>query len=646
MTVAENVLHPTPQFARDGWIDLRGPWGFAYDDRGVGIEEGWMARMDVFTQTIIVPFPPESPASGIDDPSFHPIVWYRRSFHVAPEHIGKRLILHFGAVDYRADVWVNSNLVARHEGGQTPFQVDITNVLTESGEQSIVVRAEDQPGDLAQPRGKQDWQEQPHDIWYCRTTGIWQPVWLECVGATHITSLHWYPNLDRGTLGFSVEIMNPDPNPVHVRMQLRLHDALIVDDIFLMNGTELRRDIALDLGSLTMTRDRVLWSPGSPNLIDASISLIIADEVVDEVQSYAGLRSVAASGGRFLLNGRPYYLRMALEQGYWPESHLAAPSDKALRREVEIAKELGFNGVRIHQKVEDPRYLYWCDKLGLMVWGEMANSYVFSRPGTERFTREWLEVVRRDSSHPCIVAWVPLNESWGVPNLLQDPAQRHFVEAIYHLTKVLDSTRPVLGNDGWEYLIGDIFGIHDYTFDGETIRERYGSLQAITRVLREVQPQYRFVKLGQEPPQDVPFVLTEFGGISFLPRPGATWFGYGTVSDIEGFEEKYRELIQAVLDCSPLAGFCYTQLTDTAQETNGLVTEHRQFKIDPAIIREINREPSVAVPGDIVGHLRKRTGTTFGGSAAGSDFEAELHSGTGEAVEENAGNLEQARRTG
>lgn len=394
-----------------------------------------------------------------------------------------------------------------------------------------------------------------------------------------------------------------------------------------------------------MTRDRVLWSPGSPNLIDATIHLMRDGEDLDEVRSYAGLRSVAATGGRFLLNGRPYYLRMALEQGYWPETHLAAPSDEALRREVEIAKELGFNGVRIHQKVEDPRFLYWCDRLGLLVWGEMANAYVFSPSGTERFTREWLEVVRRDSNHPSIVAWVPLNESWGVPNLLQDPAQRHFVQAIYHLTKVLDSSRPVLANDGWEYLIGDIFGIHDYTFDGDTIKERYGSLEAIHRVLREVQPQYRFVKLGQELPQDVPFVLTEFGGISHRPRPGTTWFGYGTVSDTGGFEEKYRELIQAVLDCSPLAGFCYTQLTDTAQETNGLVTEWRQFKIDPAIIRDINREPSVAVPGDIVGHLRRRSGTTFGGSA-GSDFEADAQATPDEHFPTAEAESDQARRTG
>jgi hypothetical protein len=410
-----------------------------------------------------------------------------------------------------------------------------------------------------------------------------------------------------------------------VRVQLRLHDAVLVDDVFLMYGTELRRDIALDLGSLTMTRERVLWSPGSPNLIEATVTILIGDQVTDQMESYAGLRNVSVAGGRFLLNGRPYYLRLALEQGYYPETHLAAPSDEALRREVELAKELGFNGVRIHQKVEDPRFLYWCDRLGLMVWGEMANAYVFNSLSVDRLTREWLDVVDRDYSHPCIVAWVPINESWGVPNLLRDTAQRHFVYSLYHLTKTLDPTRPCIGNDGWEYLAGDIFGIHDYAFDGGTIRDRYGSTEAIHRLLREVQPGHRFVKLEtQQLPEDIPFVLTEFGGISFRPEPGAFWFGYGTVESEKAFLDKYEELVRAVLDCAPVAGFCYTQLTDTMHETNGLLTEHREFKMDPAAIRSITRGTPASVPGDIVNDLRKKAGTTFAGSATGTDMESDL----------------------
>ncbi len=614
-TFATARLHPTPQQAREEWVDLDGTWGFAYDDSAIGIPERWYDREDVFDREICVPFPPESAASGIGQAGYHPVMWYRRTFHVDRDECETLQILHFGAVDYLAQVWVNGALVMFHEGGQTPFSADITPWLTDAEEQVVVVRAEDPPTDLALPRGKQDWREEPHDIWYSRTSGIWQPVWMESVRSPYITSLQWHPDLDRGLLGISLNT-TPHHAAVTVRVELRLHGTVLIDDAFWMLGTELRRDISLDLGSLTMTRDRVLWSPGHPNLIEATITILVDGVVTDRMESYAGLRSVGVAGGRFLLNGRPFYLRLALEQGFWPDTHLAAPSDEALRREVELAKELGFNGVRIHQKVEDPRYLYWCDRLGLVVWGEMANAFVFNKLGVDRLTREWMEVIQRDYSHPCIVVWVPINESWGVPNLLRDGAQRHFVQALYHLTKSLDPTRPCIGNDGWEYLTGDIFGIHDYAFDGNTIRDRYGSTEAIHRLLREIQPSHRFVKLDNEQlPTDIPYVLTEFGGISYRPGRGEPWFGYGTVENQEALRDKFTELVTAVLDCAPLAGFCYTQLTDTMQERNGLLTADRQFKLDPAIIRAITRGGASAVPGDIVEDLRKKAVTTFAGSA-------------------------------
>ncbi|HEX6506148.1 MAG TPA: glycoside hydrolase family 2 TIM barrel-domain containing protein [Chloroflexota bacterium] len=616
----EIALHPNPQMARRAWTDLRGSWGFAYDDENRGLSECWQERADLFDRTITVPFPPESPASGVGDPRFHPIVWYRRTVEVTDKQRTRRLILHFGAVDYLASVWLNGRLVASHEGGMTPFQADISDVLQPGSDQVLVVRAEDLPSDLAQPRGKQDWQLDPHDIWYRRTTGIWQPVWLEEVAPTHIAEIRWTPDIDRGMLGMAVRLSGSDTQQIRLHARLTLHDVPIADDIGAVYAGELQRDLSLDLGDLTMSRERVLWSPSHPNLVDAQLELLDADgEVVDEVSSYAGLRSVGTEGGRFLLNGRPYYLRMALEQGYWPESHLAAPGDDAIRREVELAKRLGFNGVRIHQKVEDPRFLYWCDRLGLLAWGEMANAYIFSRMGVERITREWLDVVARDASHPCIVAWVPINESWGAPNVLHDPAQQHLVQTLYHLTKTLDPTRPVIGNDGWEYVVGDMLGIHDYTFDGETIRARYGSPEAVSRTISAVQPGDRFVRLAGYRQEEVPVALTEFGGIGYRPEGGREWFGYGTVADIEEFRQKYQELLNAVLDCPTLAGFCYTQLTDTGQETNGLLTEWREPKIDPAVIRAINSRPSAAVPSDIVTQLRMNTSTSFSGVEPGAE---------------------------
>jgi beta-galactosidase/beta-glucuronidase len=600
----KNDMHPRPQLTRAHWTDLGGAWGFAYDDERRGLDESWQTREEVYRRSIQVPFPPESPASGIEDPSFHPIVWYRRTFHVSSADAGKRLLLRCGAVDYRAYVWVNGQLVAIHEGGQTPFSADITRALHAGEDQVLVIRAEDAPLDLAQPRGKQDWQEQPHNIWYHRTTGIWQPVWLEPVDPTHITQVRWTPDLDAGQLGFSVKLQRQEEKPLHLHVHLSLHGVTLADDIYLVQGTEVQRQIAFDRAGM-MNREQLLWSPEHPNLIDATLTLLTGNEIVDEVQSYAGLRSVGIAHGHFLLNGRPYYLRLALEQGYWPESHLAAPSNEALRREVEAAKELGFNGIRIHQKVEDPRFLYWCDRLGLLVWGEMANAYVFSHGAVEYLVREWQEVLARDYSHPCIAVWVPLNESWGIPNVESDPAQRHYVQALYHLTKTLDPTRLVIGNDGWEHVISDIYSVHDYAFEGAILRERYGSTEAVEYTFHKVQPHDHTLTLPGAQRTDEPMMLTEFGGISYSPQPGEPWHGYGTVTSHDAFLSKYRELVDAILDSPAIAGFCYTQLTDTGQETNGLLTAEREPKLDPATVCQITSRASASVPGDVIREMQK-----------------------------------------
>ncbi|HET8628614.1 MAG TPA: glycoside hydrolase family 2 TIM barrel-domain containing protein [Thermomicrobiales bacterium] len=586
MTVQRAENHPQPQLVRERWTDLGGPWRFAHDDADRGLDEGWPEREDVFDRTIVVPFPPESRASGVADPAFHPIAWYRRAFRVAPEDRGRRLLLHFGAVDYRAGVWVNGRLVAAHEGGHTPFSADISPALRDgAAEQVIVVRAEDRPEDRAQPRGKQDWEPRPHRIWYHRTTGIWQPVWLEAVAPAHLAALRWTPAATRGALTLDATCTAETPRGARLRARLSLNGAMLAEAEIPVEGGTARHEFALPA-----PHERFLWSPETPTLLDADLTLLDGARALDRVASYAGLRDVACGGGRFLLNGRPYYLRLVLEQGYWPESHLAAPGAAALRREVELIKELGFNGARIHQKVEDPRFLYWCDRLGLLIWGEMANAYVFSPAVVERLTREWLEAVRRDYSHPCVVAWVPLNESWGVPDLPADPAQRHFVRALYHLTRALDPTRPALDNEGWEHVAGDILGVHDYAGDGATLLARYGTPEALARTLRESWPGHRAIVLDDYRRGDEPVMLTEYGGISYAPAPGEEWYGYSTVGSAADYLAKYAELTGAVHACVPLAGYCYTQLTDTEQETNGLLTADRRPKLDPAAIRAVNVE--------------------------------------------------------
>ncbi len=605
------AAHPRPQLVRTGWEDLSGTWGFAHDDADRGLAEGWHATehpfsQEIFTSKIVVPFPPESAASGVHEPGYHPVVWYRRTLAVAPASDGERLLLHFGAVDHRADVWVGGAFVGRHEGGHTPFTLDVTEAVTGDGaEHVLVVRAEDRATDVTQPRGKQDWYPEPHRIWYHRTTGIWQPVWLERVPALHVAELAWTPDLPAAAVTMDLRLSRPPAHPVTVTAVVRLGDAVLAETSVRAADDAVRHTITLPAAANGQDLGRLAWSPESPTLLDVEVTVVDDGRVVDRVASYVGLRSAGCGDGWFLLNGKPYYLRLVLEQGYWPESHLAAPSADALRREVELIKELGFNGVRIHQKVEDPRFLYWCDRLGLLVWGEMANGYEFSAAAADRLVREWLEVVRRDRSHPCVVTWVPLNESWGVYHVADDPTQRHFVSALYHLTKALDPTRPVIGNDGWEHTESDIWGVHDYGVSGAGLAERYGSAEAVRHSLRAGRPALRRVLLDEGADRGQPVVLSEFGGLSYTPATGEDWFGYATVGSADELLGKLAELIGAVLDSPALAGFCYTQLTDTEQERNGLLTADRTPKIAPARVREVLTRQARAVPTEEI-HAQQR----------------------------------------
>jgi beta-galactosidase/beta-glucuronidase len=606
-------VHPRPQLTRPGWEELDGSWGFAFDDGEAGIVEHWQRREDVFDHAIQVPFPFESPASGIADTGFHPVVWYRRAV-TASARPGHRLLLHFGAVDYRAHVWVNGRAVAYHEGGHTPFTADITLALDPSGEQVIVVRAEDLPADLRQPRGKQDWQRRPHAIWYDRTSGIWQPVWLEHVPDVRVRSLHWTPDVDARSVELTVRVRSDGQARLRLRVVLRARGEVLADDSYAVERSEVRRRITVGGGDMSLGHSDLLWAPEAPNLIEASLTLLDEEgRVLDEVGSYTALRSISATRDRLLLNGRPYYLRLVLAQNFWPESHLAAPDGDALRREVQLAKDLGFNGVRLHQKVEDPRFLAWCDRLGLLVWAEMPAAYEFSAATIDRLTREWLEVLERDRSHPCVIAWVPINESWGVPALERSEPQQHLVQSLYHLTKAYDPGRLVIGNDGWEQPVTDVVTVHDYSASGAVLRQRYGDHEALAHTLAHTQPAYRVVLLPGATHLDAPVLISEFGGISLEVGDGDTdaggefgdagWSGYGAVRSPEQLLAGYRELVGALLDSPAVVGFCWTQLTDTQQERNGLVTAQRRPKIPVEEIRAVTTRVSAAVPGDAVGQF-------------------------------------------
>jgi beta-galactosidase/beta-glucuronidase len=592
-----DFAYPRPQLQRAQWTSLDGTWRFRYDDERVLTAP---QKIDHWPLEITVPFPPESKASGIGDPGFHSACWYERDFELQPGN--QRIILRFGAVDYAARVWVNGRLAASHEGGHTPFSADITHFLDASGRQTVTVLAEDDPSDLTKPRGKQDWQLESHSIWYPRTSGIWQTVWLEPVARTYVEKIRWTPQVEGYAIGFEARVVGDPAEDLSMEVTLRHGGRLLARDRYLVLDGEVDRFIVLSDPGIDDFRNELLWSPERPTLIDASVRLFRGDELIDEFSSYTALRSVHILRDRFMLNGRPYVLRMVLDQGYWPETLLAAPSDAALRRDVELAKAMGFNGVRKHQKIENPRYLYWADRLGLLVWEEMPSAYRFTRTAIKRTVREWSEAMDRDYSHPCIIVWVPFNESWGVPELTAQRVQRHAVEALYHLTKTLDATRPVIGNDGWESSATDIIGIHDYDNNTEHMRQRYGAEIKPEQLFDRRRPGGRILTLDGYPHRGQPIMLTEFGGISF-PQGRAlagqkTW-GYTQVEDAEEFARLYEQLMDCVIHTALFSGFCYTQFADTFQEANGLLNADRTPKIPLDRIAAVTKVSRTYIPGGV-----------------------------------------------
>jgi beta-galactosidase/beta-glucuronidase len=588
----QDGTYPRPQLVRSEWVDLCGEWSLGFDDDNSGIAERWFLpnALERFDRRITVPFPPESAASGIHDTGFHPVVWYRVEISVAGLAAdGERILLHFGAVDYRCTVWLNGSLLGRHEGGHTPFSFDINDAIsaTPDSPQLLVVRAEDDPFDVGQPRGKQDWQLEPHVIWYHRTTGIWQPVWLEAVPELAVRHLTWTTNVPLGQVRLAVELSHRPIPGTRLDVALEFEGLPLANQCMLIDSDRLELTIPIPRQTNGQNYEQLLWSDETPRLIDATVT--VGD---DTVKSYFGLRSVAVEGGRFLLNDRPLYLRSVLSQGFWPQSHLAAPSVDALLAEVQLIKALGFNAARVHQKIEDPRFLFWADRLGLLLWEEMPSAYEFSPTAARRVISEWSDVLRRDSSHPSIVTWVPLNESWGVQHIAHDAAVRDYARALYYLTKSTDPTRPVISNDGWEHVDSDIWSIHDYEASGDVVAARYANQDSVDALFNGFGPAGRRLRVSDERRRGQAVMLTEFGGIKFTPDDGqhefsaAAW-GYSSASSVDDFTARFLSLLVAVGASEVLAGYCYTQLTDTGQETNGLLTGERQPKLPIAVVRSI-----------------------------------------------------------
>lgn len=569
--------YPQPQFERSQWLSLNGPWEFEFDDANAGLDANWPAGNHKFTRSITVPFAFETVRSGIHDTGFHPWVWYRRTFRV-PGAWSKpaRVLLNFGAVDYRARVWVNGRMAGGHEGGNTPFRFDITPLLT-TGENVIVVRAEDPPTDRSIPRGKQYWEPESRGIFYTRTSGIWQPVWIEAAGDSYLERAHITAGMD-GKATFDVRAAHCESD-CELRVEVSRNGRTAAETRVPVTNSRSLAALVVD--------NPVRWLPSAPELYDVRYELLRDGKPVDRVASYAGFRTIRVEQGRVTINGHYTYLKFVLDQGYWPESTLTPPSDEAIQYDIRMTKAMGFNGVRKHQKLEDPRFLYWADKLGLLVSSEMANAYLFDEDYAVRFTREWMEAVERDSSHPSIIIWNPINECWGTPNLHDIRQQNHLISLVT-LTKTLDPTRLVIDNEGWGHTeFTDLFAVHDYSPVGAKLTAAWGKFDQDHKFPRHSPPE---LAPGRKY-NGTPLYLSEFGGIAFIPAganvPKTAWGYSGVEKTADEALARLGGLYEAIANL-PFAGICYTQLTDVEQEVNGLMTYDRRLKFDVEKVKQLN----------------------------------------------------------
>lgn len=560
--------YPRPQFVRDSWMCLNGEWDFSF-------------REPVFDQKIIVPYVYQAKLSGITMNVDEDIVWYKKTF-TYDSNEEERVILHFGAVDYFCKVFVNDKYVKEHTGGHVPFSVEITDVLQE-GINSIVVEVHDDVKDLEKPRGKQFWNQESDSIFYTRTTGIWQSVWLEMVPKSFLKKVDITPDIDYMKVDFKYEIEGPLPTHIRVDVRFKEHEVTTVTAKVMRNEGVVTVHLDSQLFTSWRYPEDLLWTPERPDLFEVTYSLCENDKTIDVVGSYFGMRKISIENGKFLLNNRTYYQKLLLDQGYWPDGLLTAPCDEDYVKDIELSKSMGFNGVRKHQKIEDPRFLYHADKMGFLVWGEIAAGFIYSSKYVERITNEWMAAVARDYNHPCIVAWTPLNESWGMPNVKENIMQQSHSAAMVYLTKSLDGTRPVISNDGWVQTCTDLLTIHDYEWNREVLEDRYSSLEKIFEFFPAGLP---IMANGWEY-KGQPILLTEFGGISFKKGENEGW-GYSNAKSEEDFAKRYNDVIAPILKSPLIQGFCYTELTDVEQEINGLLTYDRKPKIPVEIIKSIN----------------------------------------------------------
>lgn len=559
--------YPRPQMIREKWMNLNGVWEFEIDHSKSGRARKLFEAANLNT-SIIVPFCPESKLSGLEHKDFMDAVWYRKDFQLPEGWQEGRVLLHFGAVDYNTEVWVNGSSVGTHTGGYISFSFDITKYLRD-GLNTIAVCAEDDVRSGNQPSGKQSPDYDSSGCMYTRTTGIWQTVWLETVPMEYISNIKYTPDPDNRCIKIEATLKG-----------ITAEHLLIAETSYNGKSTGTSQiqvhgsyaSMSVDLSELH------LWEPGNGRLYDLKISLIKNGTPIDCIESYFGMRSIILRDNMVLINGKPVFQRLVLDQGFYPDGIYTAPSDLDLKKDIEISMDLGFNGARLHEKIFEPRFLYWADKLGYLTWGEHANwGLDIARPrALEVFLTEWLEAVERDYSHPSIIGWCPFNET-------QQNQDDEVIRMVYRTTKMLDPTRPVIDTSGWHHVETDMEDIHDYEQNPVLFAERFQPLLDNKGI--------RGIYKDTEYSSQVNFV-SEYGGTWWNPNGGEGW-GYGNnPTTKEEFYERYKGLTEVLLNHPKMCAFCYTQLYDVEQEVNGLYTYDRKPKFDNSFFKKVNTQLS------------------------------------------------------
>ena len=574
--------HPNPQWERETWKNLNGPWEFEFDF-GCSAVERRLWEKERFDREILVPFCPESRLSGIGYTDFISGVAYRRNFELSQEELSGRVLLHFGAVDYEASVYVNGTLVGSHKGGYTSFSFDITKHVA-PGPNTLFVAVKDDVRSGLQPKGKQAHLYASSGCDYTRTTGIWQTVWLEFVPERHIQSAKYYPDPANGKVTVTGLVQGQGTLQLTALWEDKPvgEAALSVEDGFFT--------AQLDLS------ETHLWEPGKGGLYTLLLSF-----GEDRVKSYFGLRTAKFQGRKFLLNGKSLFQRFVLDQGFYPDGIYTAPTEEDLVKDIQLSFAAGFNGARLHEKVFEARFLYHCDRLGYLVWGEYPNwGLDHAHPlSTETYLNQWSEAVERDFNHPAIIGWCPFNETWGYR---EEREKNALLSSLYKLTKRLDPTRPCIDSSGNYRVLSEVYDIHDYDQDTQSFQARWDGLTDRIRetggVIPAEDPFFNSAPEGpsgrapffNQPYDNQPIFISEYGGIRW-PDDTVEGWGYGNApATPEEFFARYKGLTEALLNNPEIFGFCYTQLYDVEQEVNGLYTYGRAQKFDISLIQKFNQQ--------------------------------------------------------